>query len=146
MDARSGTALAYRPWRPMMITMSKRRRRLVGELGRFIRQYGRKAQRGREPNDRRYDRGIERLAKRMDPAELDELLREDVDPDDPAAGIPEPLARVSPGATSERRLCTFLRTHPDKVRTIALGSSRSCASARTVLWGTAASGPRKLAG
>ena len=70
----------------MMISMRKRRRRLVGELGTFIRQYGRKAQAGREPNDRRYDRGIERLVKRMDPAELDELLREDVEPDEPATG------------------------------------------------------------
>jgi hypothetical protein len=43
----------------------------------FVRQYGRKAQKRTEPNDRRYDTDIERAVKRMDPATLDRLLRED---------------------------------------------------------------------
>ena len=43
----------------------------------FVRQYGRKAQKGTEPNDRRYDADVERVVKRMDPATLDRLLRDD---------------------------------------------------------------------
>jgi hypothetical protein len=43
----------------------------------FSRQYGRKAQKHTEPNDRRYDPDIERAVKRMDPATLDRLLRDD---------------------------------------------------------------------
>jgi hypothetical protein len=65
--------------------MSERRRRLQGELGTFMRQYGRKAQPGHDPNDRGYDREIERLVKQMDPAELDELLHGDGQADDSPA-------------------------------------------------------------
>jgi hypothetical protein len=36
-----------------------------------------KAQKGVEPNDREYDRGVEKAVKRMDPEELDRLLRDD---------------------------------------------------------------------
>ncbi|HJT11390.1 MAG TPA: hypothetical protein VJ790_02160 [Dongiaceae bacterium] len=43
----------------------------------FVRQYGRKAQKRTEPNDRRYDADVERVVKRMDPATLDRLLRDD---------------------------------------------------------------------
>ncbi len=35
--------------------MSKRGKKLKTEIGTFLRQYARKAQRGVEPNDRRYD-------------------------------------------------------------------------------------------
>ncbi len=45
----------------------------------FADQYGRKAQKGAEPNDRRYDKGAERLIKQMDPEEFDRLLRDDED-------------------------------------------------------------------
>jgi len=40
----------------------------------FRREYARKAQRHREPNDRQYDRKMEDRVKRMDPEELSELL------------------------------------------------------------------------
>jgi hypothetical protein len=43
----------------------------------FIRQYGRKAQKGVEPNDRSYDPAIERAIKHLRPEELDRLLRDD---------------------------------------------------------------------
>jgi len=43
----------------------------------FIRQYGRKAQKNVEPNDRRYDRDVERQVRRMDPIALDRLLHDD---------------------------------------------------------------------
>lgn len=56
--------------------MSHRHQRIEANLGRFIDQYGRPKRPGRgEPNDRKYDRAFERLVKRMDPRELDLLLR-----------------------------------------------------------------------
>jgi hypothetical protein len=45
----------------------------------FMRRYERKAQKGVEPNDRRYDRRIEDAVKRMKPDDLDRLLRDDED-------------------------------------------------------------------
>ncbi len=40
-------------------------------------QYGRKAQKATEPNDRRYDRKVEKAIKRMKPEDLDRLLRDE---------------------------------------------------------------------
>ena len=57
--------------------------RLTGELGTFMRQYGRKKDPHHDPNDRGYDRELERLVKQMDPAELDELLHGDGKPGNP---------------------------------------------------------------
>jgi hypothetical protein len=50
---------------------------LKSNIGQFVKEYGRKAQRGVEPNDRQYDRKVEKLIKRMDPRELTELLNEE---------------------------------------------------------------------
>ena len=55
----------------------ERRSLKSAEVAVFIRQYGRKAQKGIEPNDRRFNEDVERLVKQMDPVELDRLLRED---------------------------------------------------------------------
>ena len=49
----------------------------VAEIRRFLQQYGRVAQRGIEPNDRKYDREIEETIRHMSPEELDRLIRED---------------------------------------------------------------------
>lgn len=50
-----------------------------------MRQYARKKEHGHDPNDRGYDRKLEREIRRMDPAELDELLRgEEPEADDSA--------------------------------------------------------------
>ena len=43
----------------------------------FVQQYGRKAQKGVEPNDRRFNEDVERRVKRMDPVVLDHLMRDD---------------------------------------------------------------------
>ncbi|WP_334477924.1 hypothetical protein [Bradyrhizobium algeriense] len=43
----------------------------------FLRQYGRKAQRGVEPNDRRYSREVEKALKQLKPEVLDALMRDD---------------------------------------------------------------------
>lgn len=54
----------------------RRKRRSVSEpeLAEFIRQYGRKAPRRGEPNDRGYSREVEEKIKRMAAEELDRLL------------------------------------------------------------------------
>lgn len=64
--------------------MSRRRERLEGQLGSFMRQYGRKKHPGHDPNDRKYDRELAHLVKTMDPAELDELLRGEAEDQDGA--------------------------------------------------------------
>jgi hypothetical protein len=48
----------------------------AASLQRFVQEYGRKAQKGVEPNDRRYERETEKMVKRMKPDELDRLLRD----------------------------------------------------------------------
>ena len=53
---------------------SKRELRLEDQIGGFIRQYTRKRQGGRDPNDRHYSRKVERIVKRMKPDELDDLM------------------------------------------------------------------------
>ena len=66
--------------------VSQRKKRLVADLGSFMQQYERKKRPGQgEPNDRKYDRKLEDAVKRMDPEELDALLRGETDPDDPDA-------------------------------------------------------------
>jgi hypothetical protein len=50
------------------------RRWLERNIGTFLRQYARKAPRGKEPNDRRYDRKVEATTKRLRPQELDLLM------------------------------------------------------------------------
>ena len=50
---------------------------LQARLATFARQYSRKAQKGQEPNDRRYDIKLENLMKRLPPEELSSLLNED---------------------------------------------------------------------
>jgi hypothetical protein len=55
----------------------RRRTRRVSqaEVAAFLRQYGRKAQRGHEPNDRAYSRTVEKKIRRMKAEELDRLIR-----------------------------------------------------------------------
>jgi hypothetical protein len=66
--------------------MNHRKRKMAAQIGEFIRQYQRKAQRGVEPNDRRYSRKFEQKLKRMRPEELDELLH--ASEDDHAQPLP----------------------------------------------------------
>lgn len=54
---------------------SKNAKKAIGqEVGFFLRQYKRKRQKGQEPNDRSYDRSIERYISRLRPEDLDVLL------------------------------------------------------------------------
>jgi len=63
-----------------------RKKEIANRLGAFLRLYERKAQKGQEPNDRRYDRSIEQTLSRLKPEDLDALLNGDGDdePDQPA--------------------------------------------------------------
>ncbi|HUL04480.1 MAG TPA: hypothetical protein VLV16_14765 [Gemmatimonadales bacterium] len=54
--------------------MSKRGKKLREELTLFLKQYARKAQKNADPNDRRYDRKVEAIVKRLRPEDLDALL------------------------------------------------------------------------
>ena len=54
------------------------KRALAAEtIRRFAKQYSRKAQKGVEPNDRCYERDVERRVKRMPPEALDAVLNDD---------------------------------------------------------------------
>jgi len=59
------------------LNAEERRALKTAHLQSFVTQYGRKAQKGVEPNDRRYRRETESAVKRMKAVELDEILRED---------------------------------------------------------------------
>jgi len=52
---------------------------LSKQIGAFLRQYGRRAQAGVEPNDRGYDREIELYLRKLKPEELDVLLNGEED-------------------------------------------------------------------
>ena len=54
----------------------EREDRTAAEVQLFVRLYGRKARvGGLDPNDRTYDRRVEKAVRRMDPERLDALLR-----------------------------------------------------------------------
>jgi hypothetical protein len=59
------------------LNATEKRALAAGALRRFVDQYGRKAQKGVEPNDRHYDEKVARSVKRMKPVQLDELMRDD---------------------------------------------------------------------
>jgi len=57
--------------------LEERRRLKASRIADFEKAVGRKAQKGREPNDRRYDHDLAKKLRRMKPEEIDFLLRED---------------------------------------------------------------------
>ena len=54
-----------------------RRKWISANIGTFLQQYQRKAQRGVEPNNRQYGRDLEAKLKRMKPEDLSRLMSED---------------------------------------------------------------------
>ena len=54
--------------------VNQRNQRLQSQLGVFLQEYAKKAQSSGDPNDRRYNRKVEALIKRMKPEQFDELL------------------------------------------------------------------------
>jgi hypothetical protein len=59
------------------LNAAEKRALAAARVGYFVQQYGRKAHKGNDPNDRSYDRKVERAVKRMKPGKLDELLWDD---------------------------------------------------------------------
>jgi hypothetical protein len=57
----------------------KNKKAIAKEFGTFLRLYGRKVQKGCEPNDRRYDPEIEHELRRLKPEEIDRLMNGDDD-------------------------------------------------------------------
>lgn len=53
----------------------KTRRLTEADLGLFVKQYGRKARKGFDPNDRDYSREVEQKIKKMKAEDIDRLLR-----------------------------------------------------------------------
>jgi hypothetical protein len=54
----------------------EKRAKKAAALQLFVKQVGRKASPGYDPNDRHYDRDVEQMARRLPPTELDALLRD----------------------------------------------------------------------
>ncbi len=52
---------------------------MIEAAARYLRQIGRKAQKGQEPNDRRFDRKLDEKLKRMRPEDVDALFRGEED-------------------------------------------------------------------
>lgn len=61
----------------LSMTTRRSKSKLAGQLGRFVQQYARRAQKGWDPNDRNYDRKLESKLKQLSPEELSELLSGD---------------------------------------------------------------------
>lgn len=61
--------------------LSKRRKKLRDGLSNFLRNYGRRGASPSDPNDRHYDPKIEDQIKRMDPEELDRMMRDEDEQD-----------------------------------------------------------------
>lgn len=63
-----------------MRTLSKKDKDFLSrQIGGFLQQYQRQAQKGQEPNDRGYDREIEKIIRKLKPEELDVLLNGEAD-------------------------------------------------------------------
>jgi hypothetical protein len=59
------------------LNLEQKRALRAADIATFVAEYGRKAQRGREPNDRRYSCWLEELVQRMRPEDIGSLLRDD---------------------------------------------------------------------
>ena len=62
---------------------SKREKQTIAKrIGAFLQQYRRRSQKGQEPNDRGYDREIERFIRKLKPEDVDEIINGRLDEDD----------------------------------------------------------------
>ena len=55
--------------------VGEKKQRLADAAAHYLREVGRQAQKGVEPNDRSHDRKLEQKLKRMSPEEVDALFR-----------------------------------------------------------------------
>ena len=54
---------------------SKKKIKLM--IGKFIQQYKRKSTKSFDPNDRSYDRKLEKIVKKMNPEELSQIINDE---------------------------------------------------------------------
>ncbi len=59
------------------LNATQKRALKAAEIRRFVQPYGRRAQRGMEPNDRHFDPEIEKAVQCMSPEDLDRLMQDD---------------------------------------------------------------------
>lgn len=72
------TTQARRMWSAQRRAERRPRSTIAEDIALFMHRYGRKrGQNGHDSNDRHYSRTVEEAVKRMDPTELDALLRGD---------------------------------------------------------------------
>ena len=62
---------------PVPKRVRKKRRVSEADLGLFLKQYGRKAHRGHDPNDRKYSKNVAKKIKRTKAEDVDRLIRGD---------------------------------------------------------------------
>jgi hypothetical protein len=62
-----------------MLMPNRTRKWMERRVGTFLRLYGRRAQKGVEPNDRPYDPEVENYLRRLKPEDLDVLLHGESD-------------------------------------------------------------------
>ena len=65
------------PVKRKRLNASQKRALAAANVKTFVQKYGRKAQKGVEPNDRHFDKKVQRAIKQMKPDVLDQLLRDD---------------------------------------------------------------------
>ena len=73
-------SILARPKRKRLNVIEKREHKAAAVQD-FVKKAGRKAQKGKEPNDRRYDRDIERQTDHMSPEVFYELIHDGEDGD-----------------------------------------------------------------
>jgi len=57
--------------------MAYNKKKIELSMGKFIQQYKRKSSKSFDPNDRSYDRKLEKIVKRMPPEELSRIMNGD---------------------------------------------------------------------
>ncbi len=65
------------PVKKRKINRSERKNLLAENMSLFLKQYGRKAQKHKEPNDRSYSRKLQKSVKKMKADQLYNILRGD---------------------------------------------------------------------
>ena len=68
----------------------QKREKLASNVAVYLKEVGRKAQKGQEPNDRGHDRELERKLRRMRPEDIDALMRSGEDDD-----VPPPIVSAN---------------------------------------------------
>jgi len=57
--------------------MAYSKKKIQSSIGIFVKQYKRKSNKCFDPNDRSYDRKLEKIIKKMEPEELSKLMNDE---------------------------------------------------------------------